>query len=323
VLNTETLFTDLEEIGLSSWKESFAPVLLQRTSDTAHGDIARWKEIICHLPTAKSEIMAPDQDAVVIGSGDIATDEIDRIQSLLRGLMPWRKGPFNIHGIDLDTEWRSDLKWNRIRNSIESLEGRNVLDVGCGNGYYAYRMKNAGAAKVIGIDPTTLFVCQFVALKKMSGITSVHVLPLRLHELPADSKSFDTTLSMGVLYHQRDPATHLAQLRDTLRPGGELVLETLVLPGDGHEVLVPEKRYARMRNVWHLPTVPALAKWLEEAGLENIRVADVSRTTVDEQRSTAWMTFESLAESLDPNNCLLTVEGLPAPTRAVLTCSAA
>jgi len=322
VLNVDALFRDLDEIGLTPWKDTLAPLLAERMSDNAHGDIAQWKEIIRQLPATKHASATEDQSAVVISSGQIEPEEIKRIRKLLQDLTPWRKGPFRIYGIDLDSEWRSDMKWNRIRNSIEPLEGRNILDVGCGNGYYAFRMKNAGAARVVGIDPTLLFVCQFLALKKMSGATSVHVLPLRLYELPSAPRSFDTTFSMGVLYHQRDPVSHLTQLRETLRPGGELVLETLVLPGDEPAIVQPVDRYARMRNVWHLPTVPALETWLQEAGLRNIHVADISKTTVDEQRTTPWMPFESLPESLDPDDSSLTIEGLPAPTRAVLTCNA-
>ena len=190
--------------------------------------------------------------------------------------MPWRKGPFRIHGIDLDTEWRSHLKWNRLREQVAPLADRKVLDVGCGNGYYALRMLAESAAMVIGIDPTLLFVCQFLALKKLSGVMHAHVLPLRLEELPAASRTFDTAFSMGVLYHRRDPAAHLRALRDTLRDGGELVLETLVLPGEERRILVPEGRYARMRNVWHLPSVAVLHDWLQEAGFGDVRLVDVT-----------------------------------------------
>ena len=322
MLNLESLFSDLDEIGLTSWRDVLTPLLLQRMSDDAHGDIARWKDILQQLPHANGESIGPDQDTVIVGVDDLSPERVEQIRRQLQGLMPWRKGPFRVHGIELDTEWRSDMKWNRIKNAIAPLDGRAVLDVGSGNGYYAFRMKNAGAARIIGIDPTTLFVCQFLALRQLSAAKNIHVLPLRLHELPAGAKSFDTTFSMGVLYHQRNPAEHLLQLRDTLRSGGELVLETLILPGQKPAVVQPENRYARMRNVWHLPTVPALTRWLEQAGFGDIRVADVSATTVDEQRTTPWMTFESLAESLDPNDSSRTIEGLPAPTRAVLTCSA-
>jgi tRNA (mo5U34)-methyltransferase len=125
---------------------------------------------------------------------------------------------------------------------------------------------------------------------------------------------------MGVLYHQRAPLEHLVQLRATLRPGGELVLETLVLPGADSVIREPDDRYARMRNVWHLPTVTALESWLAEAGFRDIRLVDLTVTTVDEQRSTEWMPFESLVDALDPDDAGSTVEGWPAPTRALVIC---
>ena len=145
------------------------------------------------------------------------------------------------------------------------------------------------------------------------------VLPLRLHELPAHSRAFDTTFSMGVLYHQRSPVDHLLQLKGTLRQGGQLVLETLYLPGEDSYARTPEDRYARMRNVWHLPTVSELTTWLGRAGFEAIDVIDFAMTTTQEQRSTEWMNFESLREALDPDDASRTVEGWPAPQRVVVT----
>src|SRR5690606_12968810 len=112
----------------------------------------------------------------------------------------------------------------------------------------------------------------------------VRMLPLRLHELPPVA-AFDTVFSMGVLYHQRAPLEHLAQLRGSLRPDGELVLETLILPGAGPEAQTPE-RYARMRNVWHLPTETLLHEWLAEAGFAGAKTIDISATTTLEQRRT-------------------------------------
>ncbi|MDH5500132.1 MAG: tRNA 5-methoxyuridine(34)/uridine 5-oxyacetic acid(34) synthase CmoB, partial [Gammaproteobacteria bacterium] len=233
-------------------------------------------------------------------------------------LAPWRKGPFDVCGVRIDSEWRSELKWARIEHGISPLSDRLVLDVGCGNGYYALRMRSMGARCVIGIDPTLLYVAQFQAIQHYARRTGVHVLPFRLGELPSCSRAFDTAFSMGVLYHQRNPIEHLRQLRDSLKPGGELVLETLVLPGEHNAAITPPDRYARMRNVWLLPTLPMLRRWIGECGFGASRVVDVSVTTTDEQRSTEWMTFESLAQALDPLDPDRTVEGWPRPRRAVL-----
>lgn len=321
MLNLAALFADLEDVGLDSWQQALATLLQRRIAPGAHGHLEDWQEIIDRLPAADGHCVNPHPEAIDISGPHLAAMKPDELRQLLMALAPWRKGPFRIQGIGLDAEWRSNLKWDRFHDKIASLDGRTILDVGCGNGYYACRMHAAGARRVVGIDPTLLFVCQFAALRKMSGISSVHVLPLRLHELPGNPAVFDTTFSMGVLYHQRRPHDHLRQLRDTLRDGGELVLETLILPGTHREVMQPENRYARMRNVWHLPTIRSLSGWLRDAGFEDIRVLDVTRTTTDEQHSTDWMPFESLAEALLPDDPMTTIEGLPAPTRAVIACT--
>lgn len=304
MLDEDALFASLDSLGLAAWREPLYPLIRERLAEGAHGKLAEWREILRAL----------DHDEV--------RDDSGQLRELLLRLAPWRKGPFHIGDIRIDAEWRSDLKWNRVSEQISPLAGRNVLDVGCGNGCYAIKMLDAGAAQVIGIDPTLLFVVQFEAIRKLLGCGRAHILPLRLEELPAESRAFDTTFSMGVLYHRRQPAEHLDELRGTLRPGGELVLESLVLPGDADEVLEPPDRYARMRNVWHLPTVTALHGWLDDAGFTGIKLVDISTTTCDEQRSTEWMPFESLSEALDKEDASLTIEGLPAPTRAVFVCSA-
>ena len=287
----------LADLGLADWTNAIEPLVAERLSESAHGDFPQWNQAIAGLAAA---------------AGDDAG-----IRNHLLALSPWRKGPFRIGGIDIDSEWRSDLKWDRFAHAIEPLEGRAVLDVGSGNGYYALRMRDAGARAVIGIDPTLLYVMQFLAVRQFDARGQVFVLPLRLEELPPEPQAFDTTFSMGVLYHQRSPIDHLRQLRATLRPGGQLVLETIFIPGEEPCARTPEDRYARMRNVWLLPTLAELTTWLRRSGFRNIDVIDRSITTTDEQRSTEWMPFESLAEALDPADPGRTVEGWPAPRRVV------
>ena len=236
----------------------------------------------------------------------------------MRNLMPWRKGPFSLYGVNIDTEWRSDWKWERVLPHLSDLTGRTILDVGCGSGYHMWRMIGAGAHLAVGIDPTQLFLCQFEAVRKLLGNDQrAHLLPLGIEQLPA-LKAFDTVFSMGVLYHRRSPLEHLWQLKDQLVNEGELVLETLVIDGDENTVLVPGDRYAQMRNVYFIPSALALKNWLKKCGFVDIRIADVSVTTTEEQRRTEWMVTESLADFLDPHDPGKTVEGYPAPKRAVL-----
>jgi len=173
-------------------------------------------------------------------------------------------------------------------------------------------MLGAGADMVIGVDPNWLFFCQFQAVQRYLPNLPAWHLPFALEDLPASLEGFDTVFSMGVFYHRRSPIEHLLALKDCLVKGGELVLETLVIEGDVQQVLVPED------NVWFLPSVPALERWLRRAGFSDVRCVDVSVTSLEEQRSTEWMRYQSLSDFLDPSDSGKTIEGLPAPRRATL-----
>lgn len=319
MLNFDRLRHDLSAIAPDDWISNVIDLSATRLADKAHGNLADWRDALRSLPHVSVQPFDLDSPRIT-GHLDWPDDTLQLARSNLLKLLPWRKGPFDIGGIHIDSEWRSDLKWRRVSTSIERLTGRRILDVGCGNGYYALRMRGQGANLVLGIDPTVLFVVQFAAITHFMRQEPVHVLPLRLHELPVPVPEFDTTFSMGVLYHQRKPLEHLTQLLHSLRAGGELVLETLILPGAASEVVFPEDRYARMRNVWHLPTQGRLLEWLGESGFTRIRTIDQTLTTPTEQRSTEWMPFESLREALDPADPRKTIEGLPAPLRIVITC---
>ena len=319
MLEREVLFDDLERNGITAWRDELPALLDEKFSKSAHGDLESWQAVLSELPEIERTVADLNNSAVTIPSAD-SVSQSELRKSLLK-LKPWRKGPFDVCGVSIDSEWRSDMKWDRIKDAISPLNDRMILDVGCGNGYYAFRMRGMGARLVIGIDPTLLYVMQFLAISHFIHAEPIHVLPLRLHELPGDVEAFDTAFSMGVLYHQRSPDEHLGQLKSALRPGGELVLETLILPGDEAAARTPESRYARMRNVWLLPTLTMLESWLTTAGFENLRLIDVTDTTTEEQRTTEWMPFESLAEALDPTDPTRTIEGWPAPRRASLICT--
>lgn len=280
-----------------------------------HGDLPRWRRAVDALPDIQPSAVELRDAFRLDADCDDATRAVTH--NALFGLSPWRKGPFDVFGVHVDTEWRSDWKWDRVSPHLK-LTGKRILDVGCGNGYYMWRMLGAGADSVVGIDPNWLFFCQFHAMKRyLSELPAWH-LPMALEELPAKLEGFDTVFSMGVLYHRRSPVDHLLDLKDCLIKGGELVLETLVVEGNEHTALVPEDRYAQMRNVWFLPSVAALECWLRRAGFVDVRCVDVSVTSVDEQRSTDWMRYQSLPDFLDPKDHSKTIEGLPAPMRAVL-----
>lgn len=294
------------------------PGQLETGLDVArYGDIPRWQRALDSLPDIKVNCVDLDAARVSV-EAECSDAERTQLRDALMGLHPWRKGPFEIAGVHIDTEWRSDFKWDRLKNAIEPLSGRRVLDVGCGSGYHCWRMAGVGAALVLGIDPTPLFIMQYWALQKYLRNPDVWVVPMRMEDMPVKLQAFDTVFSMGILYHRRSPFDHLQELKDALSPGGQLVLETLVIEGEKGQVLVPQGRYSKMGNVWFIPSVPELCHWLHKLKFNDIRVVDTSVTTVQEQRATDWMTFQSLVDFLDPQDMTKTVEGYPAPRRAVV-----
>ncbi|MDO6684772.1 MULTISPECIES: tRNA 5-methoxyuridine(34)/uridine 5-oxyacetic acid(34) synthase CmoB [unclassified Agarivorans] len=303
---------------LKHWLYTLPAQLGDWQKEHAHGDFPRWQRVLNKLPQQTTKHIELKDNVSIGKAEDMPEGERKKVESLLRHLHPWRKGPFDIYGIQIDTEWRSDWKWERLRKHISPLKHRYVLDVGCGSGYHMWRMLGDDAEFVVGIDPSTLFLMQFEAIRNFANNDQrVHLLPLGIQELPK-LRAFDTVFSMGVLYHRRSPMDHLIQLKEQLHKGGELVLETLVVDGDENQVLVPAGRYGKMPNVWFLPSTAALKLWLEKVGFIDVRVVDVDLTSTEEQRSTSWMTHESLNDYLDPNDKSQTVEGLPAPKRAVL-----
>ncbi len=323
-MNLETARQTLCRHGLEEWAQQLPQQYQERPT---HGDQARWNTAIANLPHCHTKKLDIHQGAICIGSADDITEsQRHQLHNALQTLHPWRKGPYHLYGVTIETEWRSDQKWERLAAHITPLTGRKVLDVGCGNGYYSWRMAQAGADWVLGIDPTQLYQAQHDAIHHLLPNTptghrwrqQVTQLPLGIEQIPAGLQAFDTVFSMGVLYHRRSPIDHLLTLRDLLRPGGELVLETLVLPDAEPQVLTPPGRYARMRNIWFIPSLTLLTTWLQRCGYRDIRTLDVTRTTSTEQRRTDWMRFESLADFLHPDDPKQTREGHPAPTRAIL-----
>ena len=308
---------------LAPWVDRLPAQLAAGLAVERYGDLPRWLDALNALPDivpsarqlSSSRVGAACEPA-------LNAQALAQLQDTLQRLHPWRKGPFELFGVHIDTEWRSDWKWDRLESTIDDLSGRRVLDVGCGSGYHCWRMAGAGAREVIGIDPTPLFVVQYWALQKYLQHPGVWVLPLGIQHVPANLQAFDSVFSMGVLYHRRSPFDHLAELRGCLRPGGQLVLETLVIDGPIGATLVPEGRYARMGNVWFLPTPDTLISWLRKLNFRDVELVDVSVTSVQEQRQTEWMRFQSLVGFLDPEDSMRTIEGYPAPKRAVVTARA-
>lgn len=329
-LDRKSCLEQLRKLKFFSLADRIETVCPQRFSVDHHGSLSGWKEAYSQLPNVAARFDSQGDVVRVIESPEsvglnaaetLSEDSAAGVSSIGQTLMrfhPWRKGPLELLGVGIDTEWRSCLKWNRFASHL-NFDRKLVLDVGCGNGYYGWKMLAAGASMVLGCEPFLLSVAQFEVFRKYWPEDERHfVVPLADVDLPRDIERFDITCSMGVLYHRPNPIEHLQILGSTLKSGGQLLLETIVLESDERTLLVPEDRYAKMRNVWFIPSVSMLELWLRRTGFKEIQVLDVSKTTGSEQRRTDWMTFESLSDFLDPTDNSRTIEGYPSPVRAVI-----
>ena len=284
-----------------------------------NGNIPKWSQAIDTIDVLPKGKVALRQPYITIDQDSINSE---LLMETLHKLIPWRKGPFMINDLALESEWDGNMKWQRISKHIKPLKNKRVLDVGAGNGYFTLRMAMEGANRALGIEPFLLFNYQFRAIKSMiASPLNALLLPIKLEEMPK-APLFDTVFSMGVLYHQKDHMEHLHQLQEMMAPDAELVIETLVVEGSEDDILVPRDRYAKMRNVYSIPSIKTLKSWLNDANFNNIRVVDVNKTTTAEQHKTPWIgeNGASLEDFLDPLDDSLTIEGYPAPKRAIVVC---
>ncbi len=315
--NYDSLYSRLKQDEFKTWGLDLRKELPSKFDTERDGNLQKWIDAMAKMPESESLQQSVQDGFMTFGDESSFDMGHDELKTTLKEFMPWRKGPWALGGVQIDTEWHSDWKWERVSPHLSSLKGRRILDVGSGNGYYGFRMAQEGADLVVGIDPGMMAVCQYNVMKRYAPTAPVWVLPLGIEDMP-DKMSFDTVFSMGVLYHRKSPIDHIYQLKNLIRSGGELVLETIVVDESYGDLLVPENRYQQMRNVWFLPSCDQLEQWIKRCGFKDVRTVSIEDTTIEEQRSTEWMQYNSLEDFLDPKDHSKTIEGYPAPRRAVV-----
>ena len=283
--------------------------------------LPRWREVVALIDEFSRAAPCKEVDltgATIVAGGN---GERDIPEEILKNLIPWRKGPFNLCGREIDAEWRSDLKWDRIAPALGDLRGKKIADVGCNNGYFMFRLAALSPELVVGFDPVERCYLQFMLAQSLIQHPALTFEPLGIEDLSLFRGFFDLVLCLGVIYHRTDPLGALRLLKDSSAPGGKLIIESQIIPGNDPVALYPPDRYGKAKNIHLLPTVPCLVAWLVRTGFSDIEVISVAKTTPHEQRTTALAPWESLKDFLDPNDPSKTVEGYPAPARAALSAS--
>jgi tRNA (mo5U34)-methyltransferase len=273
------------------------------------------KAIVDHLPHVTNIEFTLD-DTIEITSSTISEQDREKIYQSALGLRPWRKGPFNVFGTFIDTEWKSFVKYNLLRPHFD-LKDKIVGDIGCNNGYYLFKMLEDKPKRLVGFDPSALCKMQFDFMNHFIKADIGFEL-LGVEHLPFYEHKFDVLFCLGVLYHRGDPVGTLKELYNSLNKNGELILDTFMIDGDGPYALTPGKTYSKIPNIYFVPTIKALQNWCEKAKFSSFEVLEVKQTDLFEQRRTDWILGESLGDFLDPQNPNLTVEGYPAPKRVYI-----
>jgi len=255
-------------------------------------------------------------DAVTIGrAGELSEADQALVYRAMRDFMPWRKGPFNLFGIEIDAEWQSFRKWDRLVPALPDLAGKVVADIGCNNGYYMFRMLPRQPRCVLGFEPFLQHYYCFKTLKHLAGAEELLIELMGVEDVGLFPACFDVVFLMGVIYHRISPVEMLKEIRAAMRPGGTLIVESQAIPGEEPVALFPEKCYAKAPGTYFVPTAACLRNWLVRAGFAEVEIFARHPMSSEEQRKTGWMTFESYRDFLDPGNPGLTVEGYPAPWR--------
>ena len=273
---------------------------------TPYRNLARFRTQ--HLDCAREKI--------VIGSPEeIQDSDRNLLKKDLQAFMPWRKGPFSVFGIDIDAEWRSEKKWQRLVPELPNLKGKVVADIGCNNGYYMFRMLPYQPRLVLGFEPSVQHYYCFKALRDMAGAQNLHIDLLGVEHINLFPDTFEVIFLLGIIYHRISPVEVLRDIHAALKPGGTLLLESQAIPGDDPWALFPEKTYAKVPGTYFVPTGACLRNWFLRAGFREPRLFFSHPMSSEEQRRTAWMTFESYSDFIDPQDPSLTIEGYPAPIR--------
>lgn len=250
-------------------------------------------------------------DSVNLSTNSQAKDEI---LTITKELKPWRKGPFKIDDLFIDTEWQSFIKFNILKPFMGEISQKYIADIGCNNGYYMFKMLEFNPAKLIGFDPSIKYRLQFELINALAK-TPIKYELLGVEDLPNYGLKFDVIFCLGVIYHRSDPIKMLKDLKAGLNKNGVVFLDTMYIEDEREIAFVPNKTYSKIPNIYFVPSISALKNWCERVGFKEFEVLATKKTDENEQRKTEWIDSFSLENFLDPKDKNLTIEGYEAPKR--------
>ncbi len=109
---------------------------------------------------------------------------------------------------------------NSLAMPLRELEGKVVLDVGCGTGRFAEIALKYGAT-VVGVD---LSLAVNAAFENVGRHPRMHIVQADVFRLPLELEAFDLIYSLGVLHHTPNCRKAFEQLPPYLKPAGKVAI---------------------------------------------------------------------------------------------------
>jgi tRNA (mo5U34)-methyltransferase len=204
----------------------------------------------------------------------------------------WTNASGRSPGVDYPL-WR----WQLVEPLLPDLKGKSCLDVGCSSGFFSFKLKELGAAYVVGVDSgeQSRAIDQALFARTILGL-DVDFRILSVYDLRILERQFDVVLFMGVFYHLRHPLLALEAVRAACRE--TMVFQTITTtsgkkcaafdPAVAKNVTfksstLDDARFPAMRFIegsldqdsscWFVPNIEAVAAFLRSCGFRGDQTA--------------------------------------------------
>ncbi len=129
------------------------------------------------------------------------------------------------------------LERSDLIDEMLDVRGRDVLDVGCGEGWLVRRLRDAGAGRVVGIDPLAVAIER---ARAQDGCFAESYLEGSATALPFDDCNFDVVVFFNSLHHVPEDELEVAldEALRVLRPRGLIYVQEPVAKGEFHELML-------------------------------------------------------------------------------------
>jgi ubiquinone/menaquinone biosynthesis C-methylase UbiE len=158
-----------------------------------------------------------------------------------------------------------------IAGSLEGINIRRVLDLGCGTGRFACGLRDRFAAEVIGADPSWRMLSQAPRTR------GLHYLQAKAQAIPLSDASIDVVFISMAWHHMNDKHAAATEIRRVLGRGGSLCIRTSSLETLESCLYLRFFPEARRINEATLPSRASLQRWATQHGFVLRRQVSVAQ----------------------------------------------